>query len=143
MIHELEQEIYSQILELCDSGDRYADEEKFDIALSQYYKALDMLPNPKEKWEASTSILTAIGDAYFFMKKYRDALKILQDAMYCPDAIGNPFIHLRLGQIQYELGNFSKALDELTRAYMGDGEEIFAEEDPKYLAWLMQRIRPC
>lgn len=139
---ELEPEIYAQIVELCDSGDRYADEEKFDIALSQYYKALHMIPDPKEEWVASTWILTAIGDAYFLMKNYSESLKILQDAMDCPDAIDNPFIHLRLGQVQYELGDFRRALDELTRAYMGEGQEIFAEEDPKYFTWVKQRIRP-
>ncbi|HBR00262.1 MULTISPECIES: tetratricopeptide repeat protein [unclassified Roseofilum] len=141
-MQELEPEIYTQIVELCDSGDRYADEEKFDLALSQYYKALQMIPDPKEEWVASTWILTAIGDAYFLMKNYPESLKILQDAMYCPDAIGNPFIHLRLGQVHYELGDFRRALDELTRAYMGEGKDLFAQEDPKYFTWVKQRIRP-
>jgi hypothetical protein len=56
--------------------------------------------------------------------------------MRCPEAIGNPFIHLRLGQTQFELGNKDRAADELMRAYMGAGAEIFAEEAPKYLEFL-------
>jgi hypothetical protein len=32
--------------------------------------------------------------------------------MHCPGAIGNPFIHLRLGQAQFELGNLEPASGE-------------------------------
>ncbi len=47
-------------------------------------------------------------------------------------SVGNPFILLRLGQTYFELGNMKKAADELVRAYMGVGTEIFEGEDPKY-----------
>ena len=67
---------------------------------------------------------------------YPAALTALEHAMRCPEAIGNPFIHLRLGQTQFELGNKDRAADELMRAYMGAGAEIFAEEAPKYLEFL-------
>lgn len=59
--------------------------------------------------------------------------------MHCPGAIGNPFIHLRLGQAQLELGNTDRAADELMRAYMGGGLEIFAMEDERYLDFLASR----
>ena len=59
--------------------------------------------------------------------------------MHCPDAIGNPFIHLRLGQCQFELGNPDRSADELMRAYMGGGPEIFGNDDPKYLEFLSTR----
>ena len=47
-----------------------------------------------------------------------------------------PFIHLRLGQCELELGNRERAVDELARAYKGGGEELFSGEDPKYLGLL-------
>ena len=75
-------------------------------------------------------------DAHFLNGNYAAALSALEQAMRCPDAIGNPFIHLRLGQTQFELGNKDRAADELMRAYMGAGAEIFAEEAPKYLEFL-------
>ncbi len=62
------------------------------------------------------------------------------DAMYCPDAIGNPFIHLRLGEVQFEMGDHAKAQDELMRAYMGAGAEIFQEEDKKYFEFIKPAI---
>jgi hypothetical protein len=56
--------------------------------------------------------------------------------MHCPGAIGNPFLHLRLGQCQLELGDRKRAADELTRAYAIEGKDIFANEDRKYFAFL-------
>jgi len=55
------------------------------------------------------------------------------NAMHCPDAIGNPFLHLRLGQCQFELKALDRAADELMRAYMGGGPDLFKLEDPKYI----------
>jgi hypothetical protein len=62
--------------------------------------------------------------------------------MHCPKAIGNPFLHLRLGQCQFELGNLDRAADELARAYMGAGLEIFDSEDAKYFEFLKMRMAP-
>ena len=62
------------------------------------------------------------------------------NAVQCPDGLGNPFIHLRLGQAYFELENPEKAADELARAYMGGGVDIFMEDDPKYLSFLETRI---
>lgn len=54
----------------------------------------------------------------------------------------NPFLHLRLGQAQLELKNEVRAAEELCRAYMGAGKEIFAKEDPKYFDFLKTKISP-
>lgn len=50
------------------------------------------------------------------------------------------FIHLRLGQCQFELGERDRSADELTRAYMGDGMDILLQDDPKYLEFLESKI---
>ena len=60
----------------------------------------------------------------------------------CPGGLGNPFVHLRLGECCFDIGERDRAADELTRAYMGAGREIFAEEDPKYIEFLGTRIKP-
>jgi hypothetical protein len=100
-----------------------------------------LLPEPKQNWGASTWILTAIGDANFFGSDFEAGRDNLSNAMQCPGAIGNPYIHLRLGQCEFELGNLDRAADELIRAYMGGGTELFAEDDGKYLAFLSTRAR--
>ena len=61
--------------------------------------------------------------------------------MACPEGFGNPFLHLRLGQTEFELGNHDQAANELTRAYGPDGAWIFESEDPKYFEFLKTRIR--
>jgi hypothetical protein len=39
------------------------------------------------------------------------------------------------------LGNELVALDELARAYMGAGKEIFQGEDPKYFELVKQNLK--
>ena len=98
-------------------------------------------PEPKQQWEASTWIYSAIGDTFSSQQGYSGALRAFQGAVTSPDGLGNPFIHLRLGQCRFELGDLEGAADELARAYMGDGLRVFSREDPKYLDFLSTRIR--
>lgn len=72
---------------------------------------------------------------------YNRALDAFRFVIVSPDRLGNPFIHLRLGQCQFEPGHFDKAADELTRAYMGAGPDIFEGEDAKSFDFLATRIR--
>jgi hypothetical protein len=67
------------------------------------------------------------------------AYKALEYATTCPGAIGNPFLHLRFGQVLFDRGELDRAADELIRAYALEGEEIFANDDPRYLAFLRTR----
>jgi len=137
---ELNDEIYTQITALTQSGDALFDDEKDREALSKYFQAITLLPEPVHQWEAATWIFTAIGDVLWVMREYQDAYSAFQDVLHCPGGIGNPFVHLRVGQLDFEFGNRSKATDELMRAYMGGGEEIFAREDPKYFALIKHLI---
>ncbi|QQV55049.1 tetratricopeptide repeat protein [Ralstonia syzygii subsp. celebesensis] len=99
----------------------------------KYLSALRLLPEDPREWEAATWIYVAIGDVHFQMEDYDKAFKCFYNAVQCPKGLGNPYIHLRLGQLYYEQENFDKATDELARAYMGGGIDIFMEDDPKYL----------
>lgn len=140
--HELSDSVDAEVKRLCALGDRYAGDKKYSAALTEYWKAFDLLPEPKTDWVAATWILAAIGDANFLGGDFTAGRDNLGNAMHCPDAIGNPFLHLRLGQCNFELGEFDRAADELTRALMGAGEEIFAAEDPKYVSFLKTRLKP-
>lgn len=74
-------------------------------ATHQHFNTLALVPESITDWVASTWILTAIGDALFSLKSYEKARQALLDVIHCTDAIGNPFIHLRLGEVQFEMGN--------------------------------------
>jgi tetratricopeptide (TPR) repeat protein len=133
-------DIQQRMDELCRDGDERLDAGEFDKALEAYRAAAELIPDPKEDWEATTWIFTAIGEALFFKQRYAKALQNLQMAVVSPGGLGNPLLHLRLGEVYYELGDFEKAGDELTRAYMGAGREIFESEDPKYINFLATKI---
>jgi tetratricopeptide (TPR) repeat protein len=141
MAEQLSDETRKIIQALCKEGDAHANEGKFSGALAQYWAAWDLLPEPQTDWEAATWILAAIGNANFLGGDFTAGRDNLSMAMRCPDAIGNPFLHLRLGQCQFELGNLDRAADELARAYMAAGADIFQGGD-KYFAFLKTRLRP-
>ena len=138
---ELSDEVYGRIQALCKKGDALAENDKFSAALKEYWAAWDLLPEPKTQWEPATWILAAIGDANFLGDDFVAGRDNLSMAMRCPDAIGNPFLHLRLGQCEYELGNLDRAADELARAYMDSGAEIFADAE-KYFEFLKTKLKP-
>jgi len=139
---ELPATIYQQVEQLSERGNALADEGQYREAAEQFVAALELLPEPKTNWEACTWLLASIGDMTFQLKAYEQAVNALSDAMHCPDAIGNPFIHLRLGQALFELGDRQRAADELARVYMLEGKDIFAAEDPKYFEFLKTVMKP-
>jgi tetratricopeptide (TPR) repeat protein len=141
-VAELDPAIHHRIQALCADGDRLAEARKYDDAISLYNQAWKLVPEPATEWNASTWILAAIADASFLGGDYTTAKEALDYAMHCPNAVGNPFLHLRLGQCCLEKGLLDQAADDLTRAYMAEGHRIFEHEDPKYFEFLKTRIKP-
>ena len=86
-------------------------------------------------------LVSSIGNCLFQRGQYDRARDAFSNAVTCPGGLGNPFIHLRLGQTQLELGAETRAADELARAFMGGGAEVFEREDPKYLAFLKTKLQ--
>jgi tetratricopeptide (TPR) repeat protein len=138
---ELSDELHGEVKRLCASGDDLVEAGRYPDALEKYWAAWDVLPEPKNHWNAALWILVAIGEANFFSADFEAGTDNLTQAMHCPDALGNPFIHLRLGQCQFELNNLDRAADELMRAYMGGGAEIFEDQDPKYIRFLQTKAK--
>ncbi|MGE8678547.1 MAG: tetratricopeptide repeat protein [Achromobacter marplatensis] len=137
---EMNADLYLAIQDFCSKGDRLANEREFDAAISSYNSAWELIPEPKNEWEASTWVLGAIADACFLGGYMGSAEEALEYAMTCPGGVGNPFLHLRFGQVLYERGKMERATQELMRAYMGEGEDIFLVEDKKYLDFLRSRV---
>lgn len=137
---ELSAETHAEITRLCAAGDEAVDRRDFTSGVRLYRDAWKLIPAPQTEWEASTWVLGAIADAYLFNRDYQYARDALEYAMRCPGAIGNPYLHLRLGQACFELADLDKAADELTRAYMGGGAEIFDQQAAKYFEFLKTRI---
>ena len=137
---ELDDKIYGKVTILCDEGEALLEKGLYDKALKKYKKALDLVPLPKEEWEASTWIYSAIGDTYFLKEKYKTASTYFYNALNCPDGISNPFILLRLGQSLFEIQDLEKSKEYLLRAYMIEGYIIFYNEDDKYFSLIKEII---
>jgi tetratricopeptide (TPR) repeat protein len=137
----MERATHERILALHGEGDKLVEDGRIGSALGKYAEAWAQIPDPKERWRISTRVISAIADCWFLAGKYDEVLRALEFGMNCPDAVGNPFLHLRLGQALLEQGQEDRAEEELMLAYEAHGKEIFALEDPKYLAFLAGRGR--
>ncbi len=123
---------YNIIQELCEQGDDLTDSEQYEDAIEKYTQALNLIPEPKYYYEASTWVFTAIGDALFYLEDYNQALNMFQEALKCPNGIGNPFVLVRIGECFFEIDSLDNAKNYLLQAYMVEGEDIFENEDEKY-----------
>lgn len=133
---QLDEDLVERIHELCDLGIDLADGGRIDKALEAYDLAWDLLPEPKTDWEEAFWILGNKGDAYFLQRDYAAGREVLERAMTCRNAHGEGFLHLRLGQCLFELGELSLARKELIIALENEADTIFIDEDPKYLTLL-------
>lgn len=122
---ELDEAIYDRVAELSERGNVLMRRKRYADAISTFEEGLELLPAPKEQWEAWTWLSASIGDACYLQSDYDKAGRWFNEALKGPDGLGNPFLHLRLGQIARRRGDESRAVDELLRAYMGDGEQVF------------------
>jgi len=132
----LSEELNKKIEQLVAEGNVLVDEDDYVSALDKFEDALDLIPNPKSSWEEALWIYASIGDMQVFTEDYESAAENFFNALNCPDAQENSFLHLRLGQALFELDDKEKALDHLIKAYEIDGEEIFDDEDHKYYEYL-------
>jgi len=140
-MHELPSKIHQIILKLSAEGDALALRQQYEEAVAKYNEAWVLMPEPKSEWEASTWLMGAIGDACFLGGFYTSGAEAFDYALHCPGGFGNPFIHLRLGQCEFELQQLERAAEHLIRAYALEGKEIFDAEDDKYFAFLKTRIK--
>jgi hypothetical protein len=121
--------------------DRKLEDAQAHIAAQRYVQALveleaaaSLLPKPDDRWAIASKVYAAMGEAYFKLGDFKETVRCMSHALDCPEGIGDPSFLLRCGQAQLELGDMEKAKKSLTSAYLGGGADLFAGEDPKYLA---------
>ena len=143
-MEKLPKELTQLIDGLCRKGDQFAGMDQYDDAIEKYSEAWNLLPEPRDQWPAATWILISVGDAHFRLNEFAEGADILLDALHFPDGEDNPFLLLRLGQCLLELGRLDEAADALEEAYRRGGDELFADEDPKYLGFFktQKKITP-
>jgi tetratricopeptide (TPR) repeat protein len=124
------------IQDLLEQAENFFADSNFDDAIKAFNTALKLLPEPHFEYDYATRAYAGIGDAHFSKQDYQNCLTALETAKKCDGGLGNPFVHLRLGQAYLRLGNEDNAADNLMRAYMAGGGEVFEEEDPEFLTFL-------
>ena len=138
---ELDAKVHQEIQRLSEEGDTLASQDKYDDAIEVYRKALSLVPEPHNQWEAATWLLAAIADAAYLSGDMPSARQALDEAMTCPGAVGNPFLHLRRGEVLFEQNELDASADELIRAYGIAGNKIFESEPKKYIDFLGTRAK--
>ncbi|ARN76510.1 hypothetical protein BST96_19585 [Oceanicoccus sagamiensis] len=118
--------------ELCQQGYTLFDSGDIKGAIRSFYSAWTLIPKPQTQWQEAGWVLTALGDAYFTKGDYDNGREALMSALHCPKAMGNPIIHLRLGQCFFELGQTEKAAQQFDLVRNHGGEDLIAKQDPKY-----------
>jgi tetratricopeptide (TPR) repeat protein len=128
----ISEQLQLELDQLAAEGDRLAASGNYDDAIGVYQKGFDLIALPKESRNASLWFAVAIGDAQWFAKRHEEGLRTWQDAILIHGGFGNPFIHMRRGQVLFELRNEKEASNELMRALLLGGEDIFATEPIDY-----------
>lgn len=121
-----------QVKALCFQGYQLYDDGDFAKALRTFYQAWILLPKPQNQYKEAGWVLTAIGDCYFRLKQFKQAEEALRSALACPGTQNSPFVHLRNGQILFELGREDEAAQVLQLAVQLGGGDALAKEHVKY-----------
>lgn len=132
---ELPEDIQDVLEEICDQGNEALDDGEPEEALLFYRQALDILPPPAEDWEVYGYIQAAMGDAFFALKEYAEALDHFETATAYSGDDENAFLLMRVGQCHRRLGDGKTAVEFLRRAHDLEGDIVF-NDDSDDLAFL-------
>jgi tetratricopeptide (TPR) repeat protein len=135
----LPDDVYERVSDLSERGNNLFEVGRIDEAIAIWQSALALLPEPREKWEASMWLHASIGDAQQQSGRIQDALYSFQKAAASADGYANGFIQLGIGKSLFDLGRTEESTDPLLRAFMAEGEDIFEESSPKYLDHLRRQ----
>lgn len=134
-------DLQRQLDALGDEGNRLMDEERFDEALAIFRRGYDLIPAPREDSASALWFLVAIVDAQWFLRDLPGALDSSRDVILS-GGFGNPFAHLRRGQVLYELSHEKEAANELLRALLLGGENVFAREPLEHWVFITSKASP-
>ncbi len=137
---ELSENLYAKIIALSEEADEMFESGLIEKSIELNVKALSLVPVPKEEWEATTWLATAIGDGFYELGGLENANTYYELSYKSPGGIENPYVNFCLGQINYDFRRFDKSQEFFMRAYMLGGYEVFEGEDPKYFETIKNNI---
>ncbi|MCE5170768.1 hypothetical protein LQV63_15790 [Paenibacillus profundus] len=108
-------------------------EKNYPKAIETLWNMYEALHRREQSSTVGRYVLIRIAHINIYNEDYIAARDNLSFIMQFPNTIGNPLLHLRLGQVQDKLGNEKRAVDELARAFIMDGKRVFDLEDRRLL----------
>ena len=141
MADELPAELHEPIDRLAEKGNALMEIGSYAAAEATYREGLQMLPPPLERWSATLWFLSSIGDAQWHAGDHQRGIDTWRDAILY-GGLGNPFVHLRRGQTLFQLGNQEESANELLRALLIAGAEIFDAEPDIYWEFITAVAKP-
>lgn len=127
-INRITKKLKNKIDDICEDGDMLIiDSYDYMGAIEKFKEALTHVPDPKEEFDTTTWIYTAIADAYYLDNQIDNAMEYLNLAYKLPMG-ENGFVLFRLGQCYRHQDDMEKAKEYLSRAYKLSGEEVFGED---------------
>ncbi|MGN7824984.1 hypothetical protein ACTJJB_32975 [Chitinophaga sp. 22536] len=117
----------------------------YEKAARAWIRALKQIPGPQTVFGQSLTLNAAIGDAFFLMRDYQQALPYLEAARAntAEDGQTNAFVLMRLGEVLLELEEHWDAREYLLRAHMLGGDKLFENEEQPYLDFLQSCLKPA
>ncbi|MCV6615839.1 MAG: tetratricopeptide repeat protein [Cellvibrionaceae bacterium] len=135
---ELDQASQAAVEDLCQQGYQLYDQQQYDESLRLFYQAWLKLPKPQVQYPQAAWVLTAIGDSYYKLANYAQALEALNSALHCPSG-QLAFIHTRMGQCHYELGQQDLAANHFREAESLDPKQT-RKLAPKYRLFIKNQL---
>jgi tetratricopeptide (TPR) repeat protein len=129
--------------ELIEEAGRLDRDGRQQAAIDTYERALEQLPDPPYESHLAMIALCSIGELNFLHGKLESAFEDFSEAVKCKGGLGNPHIHMRLGQLRFQRGELNRATDEFMRVYMASGEQFFQGEDRKYFQLIREYVNPA
>lgn len=117
----------------------------YEKAARAWIRALKQIPDPQTAFGQSLTLNAAIGDAFFLLRDYHQAMPYLEAAKAntAEDGQTNVFVLMRLGETLLELEEHWDAREYLLRAHMLGGDKLFENEEQSYLDFLHTCLKPA
>ena len=112
--------------------------EAYDIL----YKMLKANDDNEYENNKTRYILIRIAHLYIYSKMWEEAINTFMEVMEYSNSVGNPLLHLRIGQIGLELEEQKMYEDNLARAMIMGGLKVFENEDDKYKEIVLGLLKP-
>jgi tetratricopeptide (TPR) repeat protein len=111
-------------------------------AIDTYEAALKLIPDSIYDSHLAMIALCSIGELHFLGGELDLAFDDFSEAVKCKGGLGNPQIHMRLGQLRFHRDDIARATDEFMRVYMASGKQLFESEDDKYFQLIRGVVEP-